>query len=52
MHAFSAGVERTNRTRRADHTWQTVLEHTGSDKMTLIFPEGRMERADGLDKQS
>ncbi len=37
-------------TRKADHTWQTVLEHMGSGKTIVIFPEGRMMRADGLDK--
>ena len=37
-------------TREADHTWQQVLEHIGSDRMVIIFPEGRMKRANGLDK--
>jgi 1-acyl-sn-glycerol-3-phosphate acyltransferase len=37
-------------TREADHTWRQVLENVGSEKMVLIFPEGRMKRADGLDK--
>ncbi len=37
-------------TREADHTWQRVLEHVGSEQMIIIFPEGRMKRADGLDK--
>lgn len=37
-------------TREADHTWQTVLEHIGSEEMIIIFPEGRMKRANGLDK--
>ncbi len=37
-------------TREADHTWQTVLEHVGSEQMIIIFPEGRMKRANGLDK--
>jgi 1-acyl-sn-glycerol-3-phosphate acyltransferase len=37
-------------TRKADSTWQSVLEHIGSDKMIIIFPEGRMKRAGGLDK--
>jgi 1-acyl-sn-glycerol-3-phosphate acyltransferase len=36
-------------TREADHTWQSVLERLGSDSMLIIFPEGRMKRADGLD---
>ena len=29
-------------TREADHTWQQVLEHIGSDRMVIIFPEGRV----------
>ena len=37
-------------TREADHTWQTVLEHIGSERMVVIFPEGRMKRANGLDR--
>lgn len=37
-------------TREADHTWQSVLENIGSEKMLIIFPEGRMKRANGLDK--
>ena len=37
-------------TRKADHTWRTVLEQIGSDKMILIFPEGRMKRPGGLDE--
>ncbi len=37
-------------TREADHTWSQVLEHVGSDCMIIIFPEGRMRRANGLDK--
>ena len=38
-------------TREADHTWQAVLEHIGSEEMIIIFPEGRMKRANGLDKE-
>ena len=37
-------------TREADHTWQRVLEHLDSDRMLIIFPEGRMKRGNGLDK--
>ena len=37
-------------TREADHTWQTVIEHLGSDRMLIIFPEGRMKRGNGLDR--
>ena len=37
-------------TREADHTWQTVLQRIGSE-MLIIFPEGRLKRADGLDKR-
>ncbi len=37
-------------TREADHTWQSVLGQIDSESMLIIFPEGRMKRADGLDK--
>ncbi len=37
-------------TREADHTWQSVLEEIDEDSMLIIFPEGRMKRANGLDK--
>jgi hypothetical protein len=37
-------------TREADHTWQSVLESIDSESMLIIFPEGRMKRANGLDK--
>ncbi len=37
-------------TREADHTWQSVLERLDSESMLIIFPEGRMKRAGGLDK--
>ena len=37
-------------TREADHTWQRVLEEIDEDSMLIIFPEGRMKRANGLDK--
>jgi hypothetical protein len=38
-------------TREADDTWRSVLEHLDSEAMLIIFPEGRMKRATGLDKQ-
>ena len=37
-------------TREPDHTWQAVLDRLESESMVIIFPEGRMKRADGLDK--
>ena len=37
-------------TREADQTWQSLLDHVASDAMIIIFPEGRMKRANGLDK--
>ena len=37
-------------TREADHTWQSVLAEIDADSMLIIFPEGRMKRANGLDK--
>lgn len=36
--------------RERDHTWEAVLRAIGSDSMVIILPEGRMKRADGLDK--
>lgn len=36
-------------TRHADHTWEKVLSHIQGDSIVVIFPEGRMKRADGLD---
>ncbi|MGE5235486.1 MAG: 1-acyl-sn-glycerol-3-phosphate acyltransferase [Acidobacteriota bacterium] len=36
-------------TRQPDHTWQAVLDTIGPDSVVIIFPEGRMKRADGLD---
>lgn len=37
-------------TREPDHTWQAVIDRLEKDSMVIIFPEGRMKRADGLDK--
>jgi hypothetical protein len=37
-------------TREPDHTWQAVLDTIDDDSMIIIFPEGRMKRANGLDK--
>ncbi len=37
-------------TREADQTWREVLDGIDSDSMVVILPEGRMKRADGLDK--
>lgn len=37
-------------TREPDHTWQAVIDRIEGDSMIIIFPEGRMKRANGLDK--
>lgn len=37
-------------TREPDHTWAAVLSKIEPDSLVLIAPEGRMKRADGLDK--
>jgi len=37
-------------TREADSTWQTVLDKLEGHGMVVILPEGRMMRANGLDK--
>lgn len=37
-------------TRQADHSWQAVVDRVSDDVMVIILPEGRMKRADGLDK--
>jgi 1-acyl-sn-glycerol-3-phosphate acyltransferase len=37
-------------TREPDHTWQAVVDRIEGDSMIIIFPEGRMKRANGLDK--
>ena len=37
-------------TREPDHTWKAVIDRIESDSMIIIFPEGRMKRANGLDK--
>jgi 1-acyl-sn-glycerol-3-phosphate acyltransferase len=36
--------------RRRDDTWQEVLRRVGPDSMLMLAPEGRMKRANGLDK--
>jgi 1-acyl-sn-glycerol-3-phosphate acyltransferase len=37
-------------TREPDHTWQAVIDQLDPESMVIIFPEGRMKRANGLDK--
>ncbi len=37
--------------RKRDESWQYFLDHINKDSMVLIMPEGRMRRADGLDKE-
>lgn len=38
-------------TRESDHTWAELLDATDDpDSMVIIFPEGRMKRANGLDR--
>jgi len=37
-------------TRQADRTWKAVIDRATEDVMIIILPEGRMKRADGLDK--
>ncbi len=36
--------------RRPDHTWEAVLGRIDDDSLVVILPEGRMMRANGLDK--
>ena len=36
--------------RQADHTWQAIIDQIDPESMVIILPEGRMKRADGLDK--
>jgi 1-acyl-sn-glycerol-3-phosphate acyltransferase len=36
--------------RQPDQTWQAVIEQIDTESMVIILPEGRMKRADGLDK--
>lgn len=38
-------------TREPDHTWRAVIDTIGPNSMVIIFPEGRMKRANGLDKR-
>jgi 1-acyl-sn-glycerol-3-phosphate acyltransferase len=37
-------------TRQADRTWKAVLDRVNEDVMVIILPEGRMKRANGLDR--
>jgi len=37
-------------TRKRDDSWQRVIESARGNSIILIFPEGRMKRVDGLDK--
>jgi hypothetical protein len=37
--------------REPDHTWDVVLRKIDEDSMVLILPEGRMRRANGLDRE-
>jgi len=38
-------------TRESDHTWAEVIRQVDDDEsMVIIFPEGRMKRANGLDR--
>ena len=36
--------------RRRDATWEDVLRRVGPDSLLVLAPEGRMKRANGLDK--
>lgn len=36
-------------TRERDETWEAVLAEIDPDAMVILFPEGRMKRANGLD---
>ncbi len=38
-------------TREADQTWKAVIDRSADDVLVIILPEGRMKRADGLDKK-
>jgi len=38
-------------TRQRDKTWYNVLNKVDSKAITIILPEGRMKRADGLDSE-
>ena len=38
-------------TRQRDRTWYDVLAKADSDAITIILPEGRMKRANGLDSE-
>ena len=36
--------------RQPDQTWKAVIDQIDSESMVIILPEGRMKRANGLDK--
>jgi 1-acyl-sn-glycerol-3-phosphate acyltransferase len=38
-------------TRKDDHTWEKVLAKVDPQSIVVVFPEGRMKRADGLDAE-
>ncbi|HEV7517189.1 MAG TPA: hypothetical protein VGR07_12880 [Thermoanaerobaculia bacterium] len=38
-------------TRERDETWEAVLRRIDPDAMVVLFPEGRMKRANGLDSE-
>lgn len=38
-------------TRERDETWEAVLREIDPDAMVILFPEGRMKRANGLDSE-
>ncbi len=38
-------------TRQPDDTWKRVLDLIGPKSVVVLFPEGRMKRADGLDAE-
>ncbi len=38
-------------TRQSDSTWEAVIDRANEDVLVIILPEGRMKRADGLDKK-
>jgi hypothetical protein len=37
-------------TRKRDDSWDKFMSHTSKKSISLLFPEGRMKRIDGLDK--
>ncbi len=38
-------------TRKKDETWQRVIDSVNNGHMVVLLPEGRMKRANGLDKE-